>query len=134
LSGMSPGTRQPRVLVGARTQGVTHTEPAINYTTDNRNDANGSVEETIMDTGATNNTHNADPREDVAAKIRALERFPVSEAEMDRVRQARKAQKNCNLCGKCGRKFDRGETVWRVHIGGLGHGIVGRIWAVAPVC
>jgi len=102
--------------------------------TDNRNGDDGSVEEIRMDTGATNNIHNADPREDVAAKIRALARFPVSEAEMDRVRQARRAQKNCNLCGKCGRKLDRGETVWRVYIGGLGHGIVGRIWTVAPVC
>ena len=124
MSEKRPGTRQPRVFGDARTQGVTDTRPVIDYTTDSRNDDNGSVEE-LRNTGATNNIHKADPLEDVAAKIRALARFPVSGAEMDRVRQARRAQKNCNLCGKCGRELSRGETVWRVYIGGLGHGIVG---------
>jgi len=75
-----------------RTQGVTHTRPATDYTTDSRNGDNGSVEDIRMETGATKNIHNADPLEDVAAKIQALARFPVSEAEMDRIRQTRRGK------------------------------------------
>ncbi len=116
-------------------QGVTDMKCATGCTIDSRNGGvvTEDVTDTRTDTGVINNFRNPDSLEDATAKINAIARFGMSEAEMDRVDLTRKAQKSCGFCGTCGREIDKGETIWRVYIG-LGYGFFGRIWTVAPVC
>jgi len=113
--------------------GVTDMKPDTGDAFDTRNGDNGSVTDANSGTDALNNFRNPDSLEDAAASINALARFPMSEAERNIRGLAYRAQRTCDFCGVCGRRLDKGETIWRVSFG-LGPCIIGWSWTMAPTC